>query len=212
MLSPERIEYYKERLSEENHYPRAIAYYISGGMTVLLDGHHKVTAAATIGQPIRCLVVMHASIQDRKQAVSLNHNRNNVCSNGLQVFDSNEEMVGKTLMVTERKLKQEQHTYWEQKEDSIWGSIPEEYCQSLSVYPNAEFLTERMAIARNKIKTEFDKLICQVDRENDKDRIRHLLNYCKVFPNNKWITNKEREWLETMEKNIWIYGKITSDK
>ena len=69
-----------------------------------------------------------------------------------------------------------------------------------------------MAIARNKIKTEFDKLIRQVDRENDKDRIRHLLNYCKVFPRNKWITSKEREWLETIEKNIWIYGKITSDK
>ena len=50
LLSSERIEYYKERLSEGNHYPRAIAYYISGGMTVLLDGHHKVTAAATIGQ------------------------------------------------------------------------------------------------------------------------------------------------------------------
>lgn len=58
LCNPERVEYYRERLKEKEKYPRAIGCYLGGGSVLLLDGHHKATAAAINGEMVKCLVIM----------------------------------------------------------------------------------------------------------------------------------------------------------
>ena len=55
--SAERVQYYTERLQAGRNAPRAVAYHVLGGMSVLLDGHHKACAAARLHIPLRCLVI-----------------------------------------------------------------------------------------------------------------------------------------------------------
>ncbi len=52
-LSTERVEYYRNMSGA-----RAIAYYMDGYMTALLDGHHKAMAAALEGQMVNALVIV----------------------------------------------------------------------------------------------------------------------------------------------------------
>jgi hypothetical protein len=42
----ERVDYYKERFQQDGSLPHGIAVYVTEGMSVLLDGHHKAAAAA----------------------------------------------------------------------------------------------------------------------------------------------------------------------
>lgn len=57
-ISKERVDYYVELLKNSNNPPRAIAYYETGFMSALLDGHHKAVAAAKLGIPINCLTII----------------------------------------------------------------------------------------------------------------------------------------------------------
>ncbi len=51
----ERATHYRDK---EN--TRAIAYYLDGYLCALLDGHHKATAAALSGRPVKSLVITSA--------------------------------------------------------------------------------------------------------------------------------------------------------
>ncbi len=52
-LSKERVAYYREHPN-----CRAIAYYMDGYMTALIDGHHKTMAAALEHRTVKALVIM----------------------------------------------------------------------------------------------------------------------------------------------------------
>lgn len=54
-LQQDRIEEYKENLRG-----RALAYYMDGYMTALLDGHHKAMAAAYLHKKVPALVILPA--------------------------------------------------------------------------------------------------------------------------------------------------------
>lgn len=54
----ERVQYYVEQFQKNDIPPRAIAYHCREWMSFLLDGHHKACAAALLGKPVRCLVIM----------------------------------------------------------------------------------------------------------------------------------------------------------
>ena len=43
-LDMERVDYYKERFREDGPLPHGLAVYVTEGMSVLLDGHHKAAA------------------------------------------------------------------------------------------------------------------------------------------------------------------------
>lgn len=53
-----RVDYYKERFQQEGSLPHGIAVYVTEGMSVLLDGHHKAAAAALLGRTLPCLTVL----------------------------------------------------------------------------------------------------------------------------------------------------------
>lgn len=57
-LDMERVDYYKERFQQEGSLPHGIAVYVTEGMSVLLDGHHKAAAAALLSRTLPCLTVL----------------------------------------------------------------------------------------------------------------------------------------------------------
>lgn len=56
-LNKERVDYYREHSN-----CRAIAYYMDGYMTALIDGHHKTMAAALEQTKVRALVIMPCNL------------------------------------------------------------------------------------------------------------------------------------------------------
>ena len=60
LISNERVEYYAQIMKQEKEPPRALAYHFTGFMSLLLDGHHKACAAASLGKALRCLTIIPA--------------------------------------------------------------------------------------------------------------------------------------------------------
>ncbi len=56
-FNPERTEYYKNRM-HQNNAPRAVAYHVHGFVSALLDGHHKAYACAELGTPVPTLTII----------------------------------------------------------------------------------------------------------------------------------------------------------
>ena len=57
-LDMERVEHYRTRFQQDGPLPHGIALYVTEGMSVLLDGHHKAAAAALLGRTLPCLTVL----------------------------------------------------------------------------------------------------------------------------------------------------------
>ncbi len=60
LINDERVDYYAELMKTEKNPPRVLAYYFAGFMNLILDGHHKACAAASLGQYVRCLTIIRA--------------------------------------------------------------------------------------------------------------------------------------------------------
>ncbi len=60
-FNEQRINYYKERFSKSENWPRAISYHLGEFISILLDGHHKVAAAALLGKETRCIDIIPMS-------------------------------------------------------------------------------------------------------------------------------------------------------
>lgn len=52
-----RVLEYMERFGSGKDIPRAVAMYALGGMSALLDGHHKACAAARLRIPLNCIMI-----------------------------------------------------------------------------------------------------------------------------------------------------------
>ncbi|MDE5583191.1 MAG: hypothetical protein K2J08_05775 [Ruminococcus sp.] len=59
--SQKRIDEYVEILKNNPSPPRALAYHEYGFISALLDGHHKATASALLGQAVNCLTIISVS-------------------------------------------------------------------------------------------------------------------------------------------------------
>ena len=95
-LDMERVEYYKERLQQDGPLPHGLAVYVTEGMSVLLDGHHKAAAAALLGRTLPCLTVLRLEhYQLRPLAVSRNQEKKAGCFGPFTV--PIEDMNGITL-------------------------------------------------------------------------------------------------------------------
>lgn len=66
-----RVNFYTQAYSETKNWPRAVAYHMGEFMSVLLDGHHKVTAAALLGKEARCIEIIPLSAMGYKQCTSV---------------------------------------------------------------------------------------------------------------------------------------------
>lgn len=59
MYNEKRVNEYVEILKNNPNPPRALAYNEYGFISALLDGHHKATASALLGQAVNCLTIMN---------------------------------------------------------------------------------------------------------------------------------------------------------
>ena len=55
-----RMDYYQPLMTRPDA-PRAIAYTVTDSLNLLLDGHHKAAAAATLRRPLPCLLILPPS-------------------------------------------------------------------------------------------------------------------------------------------------------
>jgi len=79
-LDMERVEYYKNRFQKDGPLPHGLAVYVTEGMSVLLDGHHKAAAAALLGRTLPCLTVLRLEhYQLRPLAVSRSQEKKAGC-------------------------------------------------------------------------------------------------------------------------------------
>ena len=58
LINKERVDYYADMMKSEKEPPRALAYHMYGFMNLILDGHHKACAAASLGKCVRCLTII----------------------------------------------------------------------------------------------------------------------------------------------------------
>lgn len=214
------VEQYIGRLEEGVHFPRAIAYYLSGCMSLLLDGHHKASAAAAAGKMARCLVIMGAEINKKgfqaaagkKERLFLTHNKysglTESSSGPLLICDRNGNRLGRVCSVSETavQVSEEESSLYSPETGDEWGEIPGEYCRNVDKYPDIYKFEEGTRIPPDKIRQEFTALTEDKDRDchwkQNLQRARQLLAYCELFPENKWITRGQREWLEKIKTEL----------
>ena len=68
-ICPDQVHRYMEMLSsDEKHYPRTIAYYLHHATSVILDGHHKATAAWALGHKVPTLLIIPLKLMDGQDA------------------------------------------------------------------------------------------------------------------------------------------------
>lgn len=61
-----RVEFYMAAMRErENTLPHPIALYLSGAVSLVVDGYHRIAAAAMLGKSIRCTLVFKVEDGDR---------------------------------------------------------------------------------------------------------------------------------------------------
>jgi hypothetical protein len=58
LIQEERVEEYIRRMKLNSNPPRGLAYYETGFVCALLDGHHKACAASVLGKPLNCLTII----------------------------------------------------------------------------------------------------------------------------------------------------------
>ena len=58
LINKERVDYYREMMGSQKEPPRALAYHMYGFMNLIIDGHHKACAAASLGKCVRCLTII----------------------------------------------------------------------------------------------------------------------------------------------------------
>ena len=58
LINEERVDEYIRMMKENSNFPRGLAYYETGFMCALLDGHHKACAASVLGKTLSCLTII----------------------------------------------------------------------------------------------------------------------------------------------------------
>ena len=68
-IDPGQVNRYMQLFSsDEKHYPRTIAYYLHHATSVILDGHHKATAAWALGHRIPTLLIIPLKLRKGQDA------------------------------------------------------------------------------------------------------------------------------------------------
>lgn len=78
-----------------------------------------------------------------------------------------------------------------------WGRVPDEYrTEHFYDYPNAELLAEVSEIPTDKIRMWIESEMRKSGDMHDRNIMRLLNVYAKLFPEDKWLSAAERAWLE----------------
>ena len=127
VCNPERVEYYRQRLEEQEQYPRAIGCYLGGGSVLLLDGHHKATAAAANGEMVKCLVIMPAFLDSKMPSIEMENKKTKLLQIYWGLYDGAARRIGCLESFFDRYAEKEEEVLCTSEDFSDWGEIPTEY-------------------------------------------------------------------------------------
>lgn len=214
-MSPERVEYYRSRLPEGDAFPRAIALYLNGGVALLLDGHHKAAACAMEGQQVRTLVIFpleKINIKEVEAAVAggvrlyLQRDIFPRLKDGRSaaLCDGQDRIFGWVSCLEHMKKTR---VYAEPLKAPDWGRVPDE-CRTerFKDYPDVSELANGCRMNPQEVRR---LLAEQKDRprgQHDMDVIHELRAFAHMFPDGKWLSPTEREWLNRPDDKFEDYG------
>ena len=154
----ERVKYYINKFNNaDNNEPRAIVYNFGGFINFIIDGHHKACAAALLGKPLKCLLIIKGEYSQNygeDNQIFLNFLSSNIRKEDIpikyQPFLKEKEKNWGSILINEGTVNKRQ---WEDK-----------YTNSAKKYPS---LIEYA--------TKVDDLIYENIEINDE-----LINYCLI--------------------------------
>ena len=147
----ERVEYYIDKFNnEDNNEPRAIVYNFGGFINFVIDGHHKACAAALLGKPLKCRVIIKGEYSQNygeDNQIFLNFLSSNIRKEDIpikyQPFLKEKEKNWGSMIINEGTVNKRQ---WEDKYINLSKKYPSliEYATKVDdlIYENIEINDE----------------------------------------------------------------------
>ena len=143
----ERVEYYIDKFNNE---PRAIVYNFGGFINFVIDGHHKACAAALLGKPLKCLLIIkgeYSQNYSEDNQIFLNFLSSNIRKEDIpikyQPFLKEKEKNWGSMIINEGTVNKRQ---WEDKYINLSKKYPSliEYATKVDdlIYENIEINDE----------------------------------------------------------------------
>lgn len=178
VLKPERADFYFDIIDKDNA-PRAIAYYDSGFICALLDGHHKAYAAAKKGCPLSTLVIIRMTGTFKEFNTSIEY----ACFSSITI------PLAELSTYNRNKPQEKQIIQF----DTFHNELIPENDFDFRFYPTVEELTGIYAAGLEKV-TVTKELVEQWIKSSDIDdqiRLEYLLQYyAKCSPQQAYIIAK----------------------
>ncbi len=202
-LNPKRVEEYLSMLSEGPSFPRAIAMYLVGDMALLLDGHHKATAAALAGKPVKSLVIFRVDAARELLAevsagtrLYLRHGKSIRQQGDLHIAKKGDGVLG---VMRGMEHWEKERVFADAAETRPgWGRIPDACQGSEASYPSESLLYYGTLIPPDRIKEAFSLVS---GNQNPDPQILHCLQaFAKLFPDSKFLSEEQRKWLNNTGK------------
>lgn len=225
LLDPDRVRHYMEQMQQAPwRAPRAIALYLNGSFSLLLDGHHKAAAAAALGTGLKTLMIYPLQNGKMAEAAIQAGKRLELCQGrwsyetdcldarggSLYLADENFREITGVQTLGDTVPKEEAVSI---PEEPDWGTVPESFCGKMDQYPSSRLLHEGTAIPPDRIKSVM-RLLMQTpwpipaNRDLTQSqypelwvkRLRCLSAFAKLFPDSPMLTEQQRHWLERTEQ------------
>ena len=147
----ERVKYYIDKFNnEDNNEPRAIVYNFGGFINFVIDGHHKACAAALLGKPLKCLLIIKGEYSQNygeDNQIFLNFLSSNIRKEDIpikyQPFLKEKEKNWGSMIINEGTVNKRQ---WEDKYINLSKKYPSliEYATKVDdlIYENIEINDE----------------------------------------------------------------------
>jgi len=225
VLNPDRVRHYMEQMQQASwRASRAIALYLNGSFSLLLDGHHKAAAAAALGTGLRTLMIFPLQNGKIAEAAIRSGKKLELCQGRWSYEKDSMDARGGSLYLADadfRKItgvrtlgdtvpKEEAVSI---REKTDWGRVPECFCCKMDQYPSSRLLHEGTAIPPDRIKSVMRSLMeTPWPIPSNKDctqspypelwvkRLRSLSAFAKLFPDSPMLTEQQRHWLERTEQ------------
>jgi hypothetical protein len=230
-FNKERMLYYEARLDEGRNFPRAFCLYVSGGTGMVLDGHHKIAAAAYMGKPARCLTIMPVNLMDsfgeivENGRLTLRQERfiyggHNGVSLYLDLCAKDGRIAAQAGDFTKTAKKISKDNFLRLFEDEQ-GSLREPkqdlapFSPKLENYPKPGKYSIATMIPRDRMKSEYEHFLkcSEEDTINGRrsksvysinnQRAEYLKAFYEVFPEQKWLSEAQYKTLDDYITARW---------
>ncbi|MCM1508513.1 MAG: hypothetical protein NC177_15490 [Ruminococcus flavefaciens] len=200
MYSEKRINEYIEIFKNNPAPPRALAYHKYGFISALLDGHHKATASAILGQQVNCLTIISIGGCSFGRGVKYVNNGieiDSVWFSGIRVTVPEGSLYGEYFPYHDKKPVED----LEITEYNLTGrSFPEAEKNISMLYPDIEALTAMYSAELEKCDFT-DETIDDLIANEDFDELKYALCYLM-------ITDKERAYRTAVKivknNSLWL--------